>query len=123
MRVDELERELREERPELDQDFARRLDEWAAAGFPRDRGLGPRAHRGRGSGLMAASEPRLGAGRLGPAAAGADACRRCGDVLVVVSGSTVSQLGDPDGADRAAAPEMTPRSAIEHGRARLHLRR
>ncbi len=41
MRVEELERELRAERPEPDQDFARRLDEWAAAGFPRDRGLGP----------------------------------------------------------------------------------
>src|SRR5687767_11749015 len=42
MRVEELERELRAERPEPNQDFARRLDEWAEAGFPRDRGLGPR---------------------------------------------------------------------------------
>ena len=42
MRVEELERELRAERPEPNQDFARRLDEWAADGFPRDRGLGPR---------------------------------------------------------------------------------
>ena len=47
MRVEELERELRAERPEPDLDFARRLDEWAEAGFPRDRGLGPRtAERG-----------------------------------------------------------------------------
>ncbi|HEY8001755.1 MAG TPA: DUF4349 domain-containing protein [Solirubrobacterales bacterium] len=42
MRVEELERELRAERPEPSLDFARRLDEWAEAGFPRDRGLGPR---------------------------------------------------------------------------------
>ncbi len=42
MRVDELEHELRAERQEPSQDFARRLDEWAEAGFPRDRGLGPR---------------------------------------------------------------------------------
>ncbi|MDX6583720.1 MAG: hypothetical protein QOI10_2904 [Solirubrobacterales bacterium] len=42
MRVDELERELRAERPEPSLDFARRLDEWAESGFPRDRGLGPR---------------------------------------------------------------------------------
>jgi hypothetical protein len=48
MRVDELERELRAERPEPDLDFARRLDEWAEAGFPRDRGLGPRTAERRG---------------------------------------------------------------------------
>jgi hypothetical protein len=47
MRVEDLERELRAERPEPDRDFARQLDEWAAAGFPRDRGLGPRASAGR----------------------------------------------------------------------------
>ncbi len=41
MRVDELERELRAQRPETDRGFAARLDEWAEAGFPRDRGLGP----------------------------------------------------------------------------------
>lgn len=43
MKVEELERELRAERPEPSVDFARRLDEWAKAGFPPDRGLGPRA--------------------------------------------------------------------------------
>ncbi len=47
MRVEELERELRAERQGPDAEFARRLDEWAAAGFPRDRGLGPRALAGR----------------------------------------------------------------------------
>lgn len=35
MRVEELERELRAERAEPDPEFARELDEWAAAGFPR----------------------------------------------------------------------------------------
>jgi hypothetical protein len=53
MRVEELERELRAERPEPGSDFARRLDEWAAAGFPRDRGLGPRTG---GAGPLAALE-------------------------------------------------------------------
>lgn len=48
MRIDELERELRGERPEPSLDFARRLDEWAEAGFPRDRGLGPRSAEGTG---------------------------------------------------------------------------
>ena len=48
MRVEELERELRAERPEPSQDFARRLDEWAADGFPRDRGLGPRLAERKG---------------------------------------------------------------------------
>lgn len=40
MRLDELERELRAERPDVDPDFARRLDDWAAAGFPRGGELG-----------------------------------------------------------------------------------
>ncbi len=31
----ELARMLREERPEVDSEFSRELDEWAAAGFPR----------------------------------------------------------------------------------------
>jgi hypothetical protein len=47
MRAEELERELRADRPEPDPEFARRLDDWAAAGFPRDRGLGPRPAGGR----------------------------------------------------------------------------
>lgn len=42
MRIDELERELRAERPEAAPDFCSRLDDWAASGFPRDSGLGPR---------------------------------------------------------------------------------
>jgi hypothetical protein len=34
MRLEDLERDLRAERPEIDPDFARRLDDWAATGFP-----------------------------------------------------------------------------------------
>ena len=45
MRTEEIERELREMRPEPDPDFARRLDEWAAADFPADAGLGPQRRR------------------------------------------------------------------------------
>ena len=48
MRVEDLERELRAQRSQVDHDFARRLDEWAEAGFPRDRGLGPALERKRG---------------------------------------------------------------------------
>lgn len=46
MRLEELERELRAERPEIDADFARKLDDWAAAGFPRGSELGaaPKRH-------------------------------------------------------------------------------
>jgi hypothetical protein len=42
MRLEELERELRAERPEIDPDFARKLDDWAAAGFPRGGELDPK---------------------------------------------------------------------------------
>jgi Domain of unknown function (DUF4349) len=48
MRPEELERELRAERPQVDPDFARKLDDWAAAGFPRGGELGPRPDRIRG---------------------------------------------------------------------------
>ena len=42
MRVEDLERELRADRPEPDREFTRKLDDWAAAGFPRGE-LDPRA--------------------------------------------------------------------------------
>jgi hypothetical protein len=45
MRLEELERELRAERPKVDPDFARKLDDWAAAGFPRGGELGPKRTR------------------------------------------------------------------------------
>ena len=45
MRLEELERDLRAERPKVDPDFARKLDDWAAAGFPRGGELGPQPRR------------------------------------------------------------------------------
>ena len=45
MRLEELERELRAERPEIDSDFARKLDDWAAAGFSRGGEPGPAPKR------------------------------------------------------------------------------
>lgn len=56
MRLEELEMELRAERPEVDEDFGSRLDEWAAAGFPR-----------KGRPGAAGSDDRQGA-RPGPGA-------------------------------------------------------
>jgi Domain of unknown function (DUF4349) len=47
MLLEDLERELRAERPEPDREFARRLDDWAAAGFPRGDDLDPRRFPGR----------------------------------------------------------------------------
>ena len=49
MRVEDLERELRADRPEPDQEFTRKLDDWAAAGFPRGE-LDPRAGAGKRAG-------------------------------------------------------------------------
>ena len=43
---EELIRELREERPEVDEEFGRKLDEWAAAGFPRGGPAGGPGRRG-----------------------------------------------------------------------------
>lgn len=85
MRVEELERELRTERPEPEQEFTRRLDDWAAAGFPRDRGLGPQAGRGT-SGLERAWERlRAAAPRRVLIPVGAAA------TLVVVAAVAISQ--------------------------------
>jgi hypothetical protein len=90
MRIEELERELRAERPEPEPEFARRLDEWAAAGFPRDRGLGPRSVPPAGAGALRrawerlTSVPRLRV--LAPAGSVA--------VMVVVIGVAISQSGD-----------------------------
>jgi Domain of unknown function (DUF4349) len=47
MTTDEIERELHAMRPEPDPDFARRLDEWAAADFPPGAGLGSQTGRAR----------------------------------------------------------------------------
>ena len=92
MRADELERELRAERPAPDPEFARRLDEWAAQGFPRDRGLGPRAGARR-RGVVAGLKARISA--LPPrrvlAPVGALA------TLLVVVGVVVGQNSGPTG--------------------------
>lgn len=95
MKADELERALVEERPEPDQDFARRLDEWADAGFPRDRGLGPRALGASGGGVAGAFErawerirtipPRRVLMPVGAAA-----------TILVVAGVALSQNGGTD---------------------------
>ena len=95
MRVEDLERELRVERPEPSLDFARRLDEWAEAGFPRERGLGPSASARAGvwqrlRDRLAATPPRrlaLPAGALA--------------TLAIVTGIAVTQGG---GADDSAVP-------------------
>ena len=106
MRVEDLERELRAERPEPDLDFARRLDEWAEAGFPRDRGLGPRATERKG-GLQRAWE-RLSAtpARRMLLPAGAVA------TVVVVAGVAISRH-DPEGTglSRSASTATTEQAS------------
>jgi hypothetical protein len=87
MRLEELEQELRAERPEPERDFARRLDEWAEAGFPRDRGLGPRTASRTGAlrrawDRLSSAPPRR---TLLPAGAVA--------TVVVVAGIAISQNG------------------------------
>ena len=90
MRIEELERELRAERSAPEPDFARRLDEWAAAGFPRDDGLGPRSVAPRGAGVLRRGWERLTS--LPPrrvlAPAGSVA------VVLVVIAVAISQSGD-----------------------------
>ncbi|MFI5122923.1 MAG: hypothetical protein ACHQJ5_08490, partial [Vicinamibacteria bacterium] len=106
MRVDDLERELRAERPEPSLDFAQRLDQWADAGFPRDRGLGP-GSAGRRTALhrawdrLSSTPPRR---MLLPAGALA--------TVVVVAGIAISQnrtespgLPAPSPSDTATSSE------------------
>jgi len=89
----ELIRELREERPEVDSEFGRKLDQWAAAGFPR--GEGPRPAPGRPGAAqriarsiegvrqrIADARPRRLIAPVGAAA-----------TLVVVAGIAISQSG------------------------------
>jgi hypothetical protein len=103
MRLEDLERELRAERPELDPDFARKLDDWAAAGFPRGGELDPRSPRGRAEDrfpaafrrawerLTAVPPRRL----LAPVAAAA--------TVIVIGGVVVTQGVDLGGNDRLAS--------------------
>ena len=109
MRVDELERELRAERPEPDPDFARRLDEWAAAGFPRDRGLGPRppapARRGVAARALWERITSVPPRRVLLPRSGAVA------TVLVVIGVAISQNGDPTGSTGARATALGDRRA------------
>src|SRR3712207_987012 len=91
MRLEDLERELRAERPEVEPEFARKLDEWAAAGFPRS-SVDPRSEEARRRGgliaqldrawerLRAVPPRRL----LAPVGAAA--------ILIAVAGAAVSQV-------------------------------
>ena len=108
MRIEELEREVRAERPTPEPDFARRLDEWAAAGFPRDAGLGPRSVAPRGAGILRRVRERLTS--LPPrrvlAPAGSVA------VVLVVIAVAISQSGDEGGVlDRGGESAPTEESA------------
>jgi hypothetical protein len=99
MRVDDLERELRAARPEVDPQFASKLDEWAAAGFPRGGMLEQRA-RSRASGWIRRAEARIRGPRpparriLLPVGAAA--------TLVIVVGVALTQGGSLDGDDSGA---------------------
>lgn len=119
MRIDDLERELRGERPELDPEFARRLDEWADDGFPRDRGLGPRAvepdRPGGGPGPFERLAERL---RTTPprrilAPVGSLALM----VAVVGVGIAISQGGGSDGDVGGAASQLEDSSGDSAGSA------
>ena len=105
MRFEELEREIRAERPEPDTEFARRLDEWAAAGFPRGGEHDPRAERRRGagaSGWIARLRDRLSAAPprrlLAPAGALA--------TLFVVGAVAITQSGEIDGGSDDTAAQL-----------------
>jgi hypothetical protein len=108
MRVEELERNLRAERPELDPQFAAKLDEWAAAGFPRGGELG--------SGISLADRVRNRWDRLRarpprryllPVGAAA--------TLFVVIGIGVSQLGGDDQGAGEDAASVQPYSSPPAG--------
>jgi Domain of unknown function (DUF4349) len=98
---DELARELRAMRPEIDPDFGRKLDEWAAAGFPKreaEQRRFPRPRR-RARGAFRVALPRL---------AGAAALL----VFLAVSVTAIQNLGgqsqeDSGGTDEAAVENET----------------
>lgn len=114
MNIEELERELRAERPEPETDFTTSLDQWAADGFPHDSGLGPRA---LGPGAVAGPGPLARAWErltdLSPRRVllpvGAMAT-----VLVVV-GVALSQRGDSGGLSGDSAAVESESSGDEGG--------
>jgi negative regulator of sigma E activity len=110
MRLEELERELRAERPEIDADFARKLDDWAAAGFPRGGELGSKPSRLslRDRRARRRTQPRKRPRRnwlwtLAPAGGVA------AFLALVVALGVVSNSGDSDDADSGGGGE----SALE----------
>jgi hypothetical protein len=110
MRTEEIERELREMRPEPDPDFARRLDEWAAADFPADAGLGPSVGaRGRAEGPFRRAWERLRSTPprriLMPVGATATA--------VIVAAVAITQTGGTD--DISPGSGQTTTAGVEQG--------
>lgn len=111
MRVDELERELRDARPEAEQEFTRRLDEWAAAGFPRDRGLGQR--RVPGAGPLERAWERL---RAAPPRRILMPVGAAGATLVVIGAVLVSQRDSgSELAATSAPPSQSPPATADSG--------
>ncbi|UJA19258.1 DUF4349 domain-containing protein [Thermoleophilia bacterium SCSIO 60948] len=102
MRLEDLETELRAERPETSERFSRELDEWAAAGFPREGRPGfaraPWSERVRASlrGLAGSVKPRHAIGSVGALAA------TIAIVTVVVS-QAPNEGGLESGGDSAAS--------------------
>jgi hypothetical protein len=127
MRTDEIERELREMRPEPDPDFARRLDEWAAADFPADRGLGPSVGaRGRAEGpfrraweRLRATPPRrilmpVGATATAVIVAAVAITQTGGGDEISPTAATTTTTADGRAFENQAAPESSAASGDEH---------
>ena len=112
MRVDELERELRAQRPETDRAFAARLDEWAEAGFPRDRGLGPGVGARAGAlrrlwGRFSSTPPRRIALPVGAVA-----------TVAVIAGVVITngdRIGDEGSSDSAAISSQPATDQVRGG--------
>ncbi len=124
MRVDDLERELRAARSVPDPEFAGKLDEWAAAGFPRGGELDPRGPAARPTsrapGSLRALRERLASipprRLLAPAGAAATALV----IGAVVIGQSRDTGGvEPGGADEPSAaliaPEQGPGAPVDEG--------
>src|SRR4051812_16854422 len=117
MTTEEIERELRAMRPDPDPDFARRLDEWAAADFPAGAGLGPHlAQRARATGPFRRAWDRLSATPprriLMPVGAAVTAVVAV--ALVISNGG--SDVGDTDSSlpSAASSAKAPPATGDEH---------
>ncbi|MFL5870005.1 MAG: hypothetical protein ACJ75R_02930, partial [Solirubrobacterales bacterium] len=99
MTVDDFELQLQAERPEIEPDFSRRLDDWAAAGFPR----GGWKSRGRVADVLGRLRDRLRPTPprriLLPAGAAA--------AFVLVVGVGVKAIDQSGGGETAATVEAT----------------